>query len=128
MPTLAALRGRVVMLFYWSSGCPVCLDQWPELRANAKGWLRHPFTLVAVNTDPTPGPWREHERLMVLLRTQAPNVLSLWQGELDPSLAAAGSLRRLPLTRVLDRQGREVSRVEGRVAPEAWDDVAALLP
>jgi hypothetical protein len=29
---------------------------------------------------------------------------------------------------VFDVQGREVARHEGRIAPEAWDDVAALLP
>jgi thiol-disulfide isomerase/thioredoxin len=32
---LAALRGKVVMLVFWSTGCPVCRDKMPELRANA---------------------------------------------------------------------------------------------
>ena len=34
----------------------------------------------------------------------------------------------VPLTLLFDTKGREVARFEGRIAPEAWDGVAELLP
>lgn len=48
---LAALRNKVVMVVFWSTGCPVCRDKMPELRANARGWAGQPFELVTVCTD-----------------------------------------------------------------------------
>jgi hypothetical protein len=34
----------------------------------------------------------------------------------------------LPFTRLIDLRGDTVSRVEGRVPPSLWDDVADLMP
>ena len=48
---LAALRGKVVLVLFWSTDCPVCLDKMPELRANAQGWRGKPFELVSVSFD-----------------------------------------------------------------------------
>ena len=33
-----------------------------------------------------------------------------------------------PLTLVLNTKGQVIARHEGRIAPEAWDDVAEALP
>jgi thiol-disulfide isomerase/thioredoxin len=49
--TLQQLRGQVVLVFYWSTECPVCLAKMPELRANAAGWHGKNFTLLGVNMD-----------------------------------------------------------------------------
>jgi hypothetical protein len=35
---------------------------------------------------------------------------------------------KLPLTLLVNAQGKVVARFEGRLAPEAWDGVADLLP
>ena len=32
--SLASLRGKVVLLWFWSTGCAICRDVLPELRAN----------------------------------------------------------------------------------------------
>ena len=115
---LSALKGKVVMLFYWSTQCAVCRSHLPELRANLAGWKDKPFELVTVNVDKNQTEWRDYEK--ILAQTSAVRPTAVWQGDL--------MLAKLPVTVVLDMQGREVAHHEGRIAPEAWDDVAAWLP
>ena len=48
---LARWRGQVVLVYLWSTDCPVCLDRLPELRRNLAGWKGRPFVVIAVNQD-----------------------------------------------------------------------------
>jgi len=48
---LATLRGKVVLVMFWSTDCAVCRDKMPELRQNYQGWQGKPFELVLVSTD-----------------------------------------------------------------------------
>ena len=125
---LAALRGRAVMVFYWSTDCAVCMNKWPELRANAQGWRSKPFTLVSVNVDRAPEAWRDYERLVAGTQARAGNIVRLWAGDPGYSDSLSDRPKRLPMTVVIDTKGMVVSRIEGRIAPEAWDSVADLLP
>ena len=45
------IRGKVTIVFFWATSCPVCRDSLPELRANLSGWRDKPFALVTVNVD-----------------------------------------------------------------------------
>lgn len=124
---LQSLRGRVVMLFFWNTDCVPCVQRMPELRANAMGWRGKPFTLVLVSTD------RDRQAALGYVRTlrqvdkEAVDAPLLWAGEqrLGGGLTVPASV---PLTLVLDAKGEVVARHAGRIAPEAWDDVAGLLP
>ena len=115
---IASLRGRVVLVFEWSTRCAVCMDKWGELRANARGWAGRPFTLVAVNVDDE-AVWRDYERAVALVQPHAANMVSL-HGQ--------GRAQRLPVTTVFDPKGQAVSRVEGRMPAALWDDLADLMP
>jgi thiol-disulfide isomerase/thioredoxin len=115
---MARLKGKVVVVFFWSTRCAVCLSHMPELRDNLGGWRNKPFELVTVNVDADPLAWRAYEQIVA--KTHSLRPLGLW------SMAAAAPT--LPLTLVLDTQSRVVARYEGRIAPEAWDAVADLLP
>lgn len=124
----AQKRGKVLMVFYYSTSCTVCLQKMPELRANAAGWRGKPFELVLVSLDAK----REDALAYALaVRQVEPSSVAfttLWAGDgpFRDTLGAKPS--RLPLTLVIDPQGQLRQRVEGRMAPEAWDDVAELLP
>jgi thiol-disulfide isomerase/thioredoxin len=115
---VGALKGNVVILFYWSTDCAVCRSHLPELRANLAGWKGKPFELVTVNVDKDMAGWRAYEKIVAQTHSVRPT--AVWQGDIMRT--------KLPVTVVLDVQGREVAHHEGRIAPEAWDDVAALLP
>jgi thiol-disulfide isomerase/thioredoxin len=118
----AQIRGKVTIVFYWSTTCAVCRDSLPELRANLAGWRDKPFALVTVNVDRNPADWQAYER--ILGQTQAPPK-GLFAVRQDTALPPPA---KLPLTLLVNAQGQVVARYEGRLAPEAWDGVADLLP
>jgi cytochrome oxidase Cu insertion factor (SCO1/SenC/PrrC family) len=116
------IRGKVAIVFFWSTACPVCRDSLPELRANLAGWRNKPFALVTVNVDRRASDWIAYERILSQLQQPPNGLIALRQDEGKPQLT------KLPLTLLIDAQGKIVSRYEGRMAPEAWDAVADLLP
>jgi thiol-disulfide isomerase/thioredoxin len=116
----ARLKGKVVMVFFWSTQCGVCLSHMPELRANLGGWKGKPFELVTVNVDANRTDWLSYEKISTQTQTQSQQPIALWSGKsVSP---------KLPLTLVLNTKGQVMARIEGRIAPEAWDSVAELLP
>jgi len=119
--SMKQIQGRVAVVFFWSTSCAVCRDTLPELRANLDGWRGKPISLLQVNVDKQAEDWQAYERIRSQMHKPVASLLSLYQ---DASLSPP----KLPLTLVVDRQGRVVHRYEGRIAPEAWNDVADLLP
>lgn len=117
-----ALDGTVTVAFFWNTDCAVCRDSLPELRANAAGWQAKPFTLLAVNVDARAEDWSRYETLVGQTLMPAKN----WQSLRLEGAAPTG--QRLPLTLLVDTQGKIIQRFEGRLAPEVWDGVADLLP
>lgn len=122
--------GRVVMVHYWASDCAPCRTQLPELRANLRGWKDKPFDLVSVSLDAKEADWRQFEQLQATTQPDAAmRGLSLWRGGKDTRDELIKERpKKLPLTLVIDTQGKVVQRYEGRVPAEAWDAVAELLP
>lgn len=118
---------RVRMVVLWRTDCAVCLSKMPELRANAQGWKNQPFDLLLVNVDTTRDDALAYDRLRRDLSATAGPLISAWWGEvrLPPAWRTQG---RLPVTLIIDRQGRVAARHEGRVPAELWDQVADLLP
>lgn len=114
----SVLKGKVVMVYYWSTSCAVCRSHLSELRANLAGWKNKPFALVTVNIDSDAAQWRAYEHIAT--QTQAVRPISLWESK--------GAMGKLPITLVADTTGVVKYRYEGRIAPESWDSVAELLP
>ena len=112
------LKGKVVMVYYWSTSCAVCRSHLSELRANLAGWKNKPFALVTVNIDTDAAQWRAYEH--IASQTQAVRPISVWEPK--------GASGKLPITLVADTAGVVKYRYEGRIAPESWDSVAELLP
>ena len=124
----ATQRGKVLMIFHWSTGCAVCRSKLPELRANAQGWRGKPFELVLVSEDRRRADALAYDEAWRATQTTDLHPPSLWAGEPGFADSSTARPRQLPLTIVLDAQGIERARFEGRIPPEAWDAVAELLP
>ncbi|MCP5270895.1 MAG: TlpA family protein disulfide reductase [Burkholderiaceae bacterium] len=124
---LSALRGRVVMLFFWTTQCPVCLDKLPELRRNLAGWSGQPFVIVAVNHDADRAAYDRYGQLRRQLLPPNAQWIDLWRGDPGHRDDAGPLPAQTPVTVLLDRDGQVRLRVAGRVAPELWDEVAALV-
>lgn len=117
----SSVRGNVTVVFFWSTGCAVCRNSLPELRANLAGWRNKPFALLLVNVDRQAQDWLTYERVLDKFQTAPKGYFSVRQEESLPAPS------RLPLTLLLDAKGKVLQRIEGRVAPEVWDAVADVL-
>jgi thiol-disulfide isomerase/thioredoxin len=111
--TLADLRGRVVLVNLWATWCAPCLREMPMLDKLAQAAAGPGFALIALNQD------------RAGLEVAAPfwddkgfTALTLY---LDTGLVTGRALKPagLPLTVLIDREGREIARLTGIAA---WDD------
>lgn len=128
--SLAALKGRVVLVMFWSTGCAVCRDKMPELRQNALGWRGQPFDMVLVSTDRRQQDVMDYERIVASTVPASQRFTQLWTGAAnyrDSLGGAALASTSLPTAFLLDKSGRVVERYSGRIPPEAWDRIADLL-
>lgn len=123
---LTALRGKVVLVVFWSTECAVCRDKMPELRANAKGWSSSPFELVTVSVDRRQKDAQAYDRLVVETTPMARPALTLWSGD-STYRDTFGKPGRLPTSYLLDKDGHVVEKYEGRIPAQAWDRIAELL-
>ncbi len=123
---LQALRGKVVMVVFWSTDCAVCRDKMPELRANVKGWAGQPFELVGVSTDRLRSNAVNYQRLVNATVPTGQRFTTLWTGE-PQYRDSFGSPGQLPAAFLLDKAGQLVEQYHGRIPPEAWDRIADLL-
>jgi thiol-disulfide isomerase/thioredoxin len=131
---LAKLKGRVVMLMFWSTECAICRDKMPELRENAKGWADKPFSLVLVSADKRMADVDSYNAIInkaVPMKERLPQVWALDPtykdnlGTLDAARTKPAS--HWPMILVLDKAGKVVTRHQGRMPADVWDDVAGLL-
>ena len=124
--TLSTLKGKVVLVMFWSTGCAVCRDKMPELRNNYAGWAGKPFELVAVSTDSRVQDLLDYERIISRTVPMKQRFVQLWTGE-SVYKDNLGKHSMLPAGYLLDKTGKVVERYVGRIPPEAWDRIADLL-
>ena len=134
---LSALRGKVVMVVFWSTECPVCRDRMAELRQNYAGWKGKPFELVAVSVDRRVQDLADYDAITNTLVPLRQRFVQLWQGEpgyadnfpkpLTASPGAVDSRQVLPQTYILNKQGALVAQYSGRVPADVWDQISDLL-
>lgn len=124
---LQRLRGKVVLIFLWSTECPVCLDKMPEYRRNLEGWRGKDFVVIAVNQDRSLDDLRRYDDVLATMMPRDPQMKMVWRRDAAHRDTLGEAPARLPTTFVLDRQGRIVREIRGRVAPELWNDIAELV-
>ena len=78
---LNTLKGKVVLVMFWSTGCAVCRDKMPELRNNYSGWSGKPFELVAVSTDVRVQDLLDYERIISRTVPMKERFVQIWTGE-----------------------------------------------
>ena len=123
---LSSLKGKVVLVMFWSTGCAVCRDKMPELRNNYEGWAGKPFELVAVNTDTRMQDFLDYERIIARTVPLKQRFVQLWTGD-GGYKDNVGKPVQLPAAFLIDKTGKVVERYVGRIPPEAWDRIADLL-
>ena len=121
--TLAASNGKVRLVNFWATWCAPCREEMPALQTLQQdlGGADFEVLLVATGRNAPEGIARFFAEEGITLQTA-----------LDPkgALGRAAGIAGLPVTVVLDREGREVARLTGGAdwaSPSARAIVAALV-
>jgi len=115
--SLADYRGKVVVINFWATWCPPCRREMPSLN-RAAAWLKkYDVEMLAINSGERPG------RVEKFLQKQPMDFPVL----LDPDsrVSSDWEATRLPITYVVDQQGRLVFRALGS---REWDAPELLVP
>ena len=116
--TLADYRGQVVLVNFWASWCPPCIQEMPVLERLKQALNEQPFEVLAINVGEKKYKVWKFVKLIsfglpVLLDTRR-DTFNSWGASV------------LPTSFLLDKQGRIRYRVQGDIE---WDseDVVALI-
>jgi len=120
--SLSEQRGRVLLVNFWASWCPPCLQEMPSLQRLADAMADRPLTIYAVNVGEAPG--RAKESLRRLGYRGTPLL------DTDQAAFKAWGVRVLPSSFVVDREGRVRFKVVGALewdAAEVQETIGALI-
>jgi peroxiredoxin len=111
---LAEQRGKVVMINFWATWCPPCLEEMPAMERLYRQHKGAGFTLVAVSVD------ADSNKVAPFV---AEHKLTFPIG-LDPRMDMANTygVRALPSSFIVGRDGNLAALAIG---PRAWDNDAA---
>jgi len=112
---LASLRGRVVLLNFWATWCPPCVEEMPSLERLHRTVGPEGLVVIGVNEDKDEKALRDFVQRLGLT---FPNLR-----DAGAQTAAAYRTTGYPETFVIDRDGTLLRRVGG---PAEWDTPEAL--
>jgi cytochrome oxidase Cu insertion factor (SCO1/SenC/PrrC family) len=127
---LSSLKGKVTLVMFWSTNCPVCRHQMPELRENIKGWADKPFELVLVSVDKSMKDVDDYFNYLNQIIPSKQRFTQLWAGSSnykDNIEAKQIAMKQLPASYLINKNGKVVSMYSGRIPAQAWDEIAELL-
>jgi peroxiredoxin len=113
---LSDLRGRVVMVHFWATWCPPCVEEMPTIEKLYRSLPSKDFAILAISVDE--GGAAQVAAFLNKNRLSLPVVL-------DPDHAVASSYGtfKFPETYILDRNGIVKFKVIG---PRDWNDAATV--
>jgi len=111
--TLAALRGKAVVINFWASSCGPCKKEMPRLQSAAERWAGKGATVVCIDTVDSRGAAKDFARKHGV--TYAIGYDDV--GEIASRYGVAFT----PTTFFVDRRGRIVKRVLGPVPSSELD-------
>jgi len=115
---LDAYRGRVVLVNFWASWCPPCVQEMPALEKLRKKLNEQPFEILAVNVGEAKyRVWK----FVKLVNFNLPVLLDERKHTFD-----AWGVSVLPTSFLLDKRGRVRYRVQGDAGWDS-DTVIALI-
>lgn len=114
--TLAAFRGRVVLLNVWATWCPPCREEMPTLDRLQAALGGPTFEVVTLSIDSEGLPAVQAFFRQIGVKHLHPYLDSFHEAT---QLAMVG----VPLTLLIDRKGRERAR---KIGPATWDGPAMV--
>jgi len=95
---LEDLKGKVVMLDFWGTWCPPCVESVPELRNLQKRYSKEPsFVLIGISSDSDDATWREF--------TEKNRMTWPQYRDKDRKILNAFNIRAFPTYIIIDHEG-----------------------
>jgi thiol-disulfide isomerase/thioredoxin len=115
--SLAEFRGKGLVVNLWATWCVPCVAEMPALQTLAKAVAAARIEVLPLSSDRGGA-----ETVRKFYAAHGIHALDVW---LDPKgeAARAWGARGLPTTLIIDRQGREMARLEG---PYDWASEATI--
>jgi peroxiredoxin len=121
--SLSSCRGKVVMVHFWATWCPPCVDEIPTLERLHRAYFGKDLEILAVSVDE--GGAGAVGRFMQKNRFALPVLLNS-----DQSVSRAYGTVKFPETYLIDREGIVRQKVIGAVdwtSPAALQVIQAML-
>lgn len=116
---LKEYRGKVVLLNFWATWCAPCQEELPRFGAWQKNYGEQGLVVLAVSMDDGIGPVRKTVRRLQL---DFPVMMG------DAKLGSAyGGVLGLPVTYLIDRDGRIFARFKGETDLNRMEDQVRKL-
>ena len=112
---LSDFKGKVVLLNFWATWCPPCRAEMPELIKLQREYKKQGLQIIGVTYPP-----ERVSRVRRFTRSIKVNYPILIGRRRTKALFDKGQI--LPLTVVIDREGKIVERIEGILLPEEFNE------
>ncbi|HEX2269760.1 MAG TPA: TlpA disulfide reductase family protein [Pyrinomonadaceae bacterium] len=121
--SLAALKGRIVILNFWATYCIPCRKEMPDLAAIQNDFAPFGVQVIGVNTDDA----EDRKKVLQFVRETKVN-FPVWVDGSTTHMMRFGLGGALPGTVVIGKDGRVTKVISGVVDPVALrKDIEALL-
>lgn len=117
----ASLRGKVVVISYFATTCPFCMNEAPKLQKLHRE-NQDRLTVIGVNIQRN-DPEQRAKTLQWIEKYQLTHPVTTDFAALENVL---GKLKGLPVNQVFDRQGKVIRIDIGEIFDEDFDDIARL--
>jgi thiol-disulfide isomerase/thioredoxin len=112
---LRAYRGKVVLINFWATWCPPCRAEMPELIRLQREYAKQGLQIIGITYPPETK--TRVRRFARSLKVNYPIILGTHQIR-----ARFSSEETLPLTVVIDRDGKVNDIISGILLPEEFDE------
>ncbi|MBF0310809.1 MAG: TlpA family protein disulfide reductase [Magnetococcales bacterium] len=122
---LNELKGKVVIVNFWATWCPPCLEEIPALISFQKEYAERGVVVVGVDHMERP----DREKLQSFAKEQEINYPLVYgtSEEVNGLGYAMGGIYGLPTSKVLDREGKVVRSHTGRLNRQMLENLVRPL-
>lgn len=117
---LSTLRGKVVLINFWATDCPVCIKEMPQLIETHKKFHARGYETVAVAM------WYDPPNRVIAFSEQRALPFKMAFDPVGEHAKAFGDLTLTPTTFVIDKRGDIVFRVVGEPDFKKLHELLAL--